>query len=43
MTLINEQKLEGKLKGKLDIIENMIDAGFDWQLIYQTTGIDSEK
>jgi len=36
-------KLKGELKSKIEIVENMRNNNYDWQSIYQVTGIDSDR
>ncbi len=37
-----EGKLEGILEGKLEVIKNLLNRGFDWNLIFETTGINKD-
>jgi hypothetical protein len=38
-----EGRMEGELKSKIAIVENMRNNNYDWQSIYQVTGIDSDR
>jgi len=38
-----EGRMEGELKSKIAIIENMRNNNYDWQSIYQVTGVDSAR
>jgi len=38
-----EGRMEGELKSRIAIIENMRNNNYDWQSIYQVTGVDSAR
>ena len=38
-----EGRMEGELKSKIAIVENMRNNNYDWQSIYQVTGVDSTR
>ena len=38
-----EGRMEGELKSKIAIVENMRNNNYDWQSIYQVTGVDSAQ
>ena len=41
--LRSEGRMEGELKGQINIIENMLHSDLDWKSIYKITGIDNNK
>ena len=40
---LDELKMEGELKSKIAIVENMRNNNYDWQSIYQVTGVDRDR
>jgi len=43
ITIIDEWRQEGEIKGEIKTIERMLNVGIEWQTIYKATGIDSKK
>jgi predicted transposase/invertase (TIGR01784 family) len=41
--LLQEGERKGKIKGQIEIIENLLKAGMEWALIESATGIDQNQ